>query len=289
VLWALLAVDPKHTLGAALARGLLERRAAGRWRSTQESAYALLALDAYRRAQEPTLPHFDASVWLEGRQLFGAAFNGPDARSATQRVPMSELRGQSGKLSFKKQGEGSLFYEARLRYAPRDLPRLGLERGFSLTKSMRSVRPESLAAALASVPEDPNPSPSLAGGDLVLVDLLVAAPTLRHFVVIEDPLPAGLEALDARLVTTGNQLEIQAGAATDSDLLNGFQHSEHTRELRDDRVLFFVDRMPAGLYRYRYLARATALGTFVAPPTRVEEMYQPEVFGRTAASTLEVH
>jgi uncharacterized protein YfaS (alpha-2-macroglobulin family) len=286
VLWALLAAEPRHTLAPALARGLLERRAAGHWRSTQESAYALLALDAYRRAQEPAAPHFDASVWLEDRQVLAAAFNGPDTRSASERVPMSELRGQSGKLLFKKQGDGSLFYQARLRYAPRDLPRLGLERGFSLSKSVRSVRPESLAAALASVPDDPNPSPSLTGGDLVLVDLLVAAPALRHFVVIEDPLPGGLEAVDARLATTGSHLDIEAAPAPEPE--SGFQHSEHTRELRDDRVLFFVDRMPAGLYRYRYLARATALGTFVVPPTRVEEMYQPEVFARTAASTLEV-
>ena len=36
------------------------------------------------------------------------------------------------------------------------------------------------------------------------------------------------------------------------------------------------------MYRYRYLARATTLGTFVVPPTQVEEMYTPEVFGRTA-------
>jgi uncharacterized protein YfaS (alpha-2-macroglobulin family) len=53
-------------------------------------------------------------------------------------------------------------------------------------------------------------------------------------------------------------------------------------------VLFFVDSMPAGLYRYRYLARATSLGRFVVPPTRVLEMYQPEVFGRTGASVVEV-
>ena len=41
------------------------------------------------------------------------------------------------------------------------------------------------------------------------------------------------------------------------------------RELRDDRVLFFVDHMAAGMYHYRYLARATSLGKFVLPSTRV--------------------
>jgi len=60
------------------------------------------------------------------------------------------------------------------------------------------------------------------------------------------------------------------------------------RELRDDRVLFFVDHMAAGMYHYRYLARATTLGKFVLPSTRVEEMYTPETFGRNGASLVSV-
>ncbi|MET0414238.1 MAG: hypothetical protein ABW217_23205 [Polyangiaceae bacterium] len=49
-----------------------------------------------------------------------------------------------------------------------------------------------------------------------------------------------------------------------------------------------MDHMPAGIYHYRYLARATARGVFVLPPTRAEEMYQPEVFGRTGARVVEI-
>ena len=64
--------------------------------------------------------------------------------------------------------------------------------------------------------------------------------------------------------------------------------SNYIREVRDDRVLFFVEHMAAGMYRYRYLARATSLGTFIVPPTRAEEMYSPEVFGRTPAATIQV-
>jgi len=121
------------------------------------------------------------------------------------------------------------------------------------------------------------------------VDLLVTAPTLRHYVVIEDPLPAGLEAVDASLATSSADLDVEARAPQDSAAHpSPFQSSWYRQELRDDRVLFFVDHMPPGIYHYRYLARATTLGSFVLPPTRVEEMYQPEVFGRTAASQVEV-
>jgi uncharacterized protein YfaS (alpha-2-macroglobulin family) len=101
--------------------------------------------------------------------------------------------------------------------------------------------------------------------------------------------PAGLEAIDARLATTSAELDLQARAAAGGGAEpSRFQTSWYRQELRDDRVLFFVDHMPAGIYHYRYLARATTLGRFVVPPTRVEEMYQPEVFARGAAGHVEV-
>ena len=64
--------------------------------------------------------------------------------------------------------------------------------------------------------------------------------------------------------------------------------SNFLREIRDDRVLFFVDHLSAGMFRYRYLARATTNGSFILPPTKAEEMYTPEVFGRTAADLIKV-
>lgn len=286
-LWALLAKDPKHPLAEPLARGLLERRQAGRWQSTQESAYALLALDAYRRAAEAEAPRFDAAVWFGREPLFQAGFSDGAAVAKTHSIPMAALRQLSGNLTFEKQGAGSLFYEARLAYAPIALPSAPLERGLSLQKSLRRVDAGSLASALAA-PFDAAARPaSFAGGDLVLVDVVVGAPSQRHFVVVEDPLPAGFEAVDASLATTSSTLDVNA-AGTDADAASGFRSSWFRRELRDDRVLFFVDSMPAGLYRYRYLARATSLGRFVVPPTRAEQMYQPEVFGRTEASSLEI-
>src|SRR5262249_10995877 len=61
VLRALLAVKPDHPLASRLARGLLDAREHGRWRSTQETAFTLLALDDYRKAQEKSSPDFTAS------------------------------------------------------------------------------------------------------------------------------------------------------------------------------------------------------------------------------------
>jgi uncharacterized protein YfaS (alpha-2-macroglobulin family) len=59
--------------------------------------------------------------------------------------------------------------------------------------------------------------------------------------------------------------------------------------MRDDRVVTFIDRLPAGTHRYKYVARATTPGRFVLPPAKAECMYAPDVYGRTAASVVDVH
>jgi len=41
-----------------------------------------------------------------------------------------------------------------------------------------------------------------------------------------------------------------------------------------------------GVHTYAYVARPTTPGTFVVPPTKAEEMYMPETFGRSASDRV---
>ena len=60
------------------------------------------------------------------------------------------------------------------------------------------------------------------------------------------------------------------------------------KELRDDRVVAFSDRMRQGKHTLEYMARATIPGKFTAAPAHAEAMYEPEVMGRTAEASLQV-
>jgi len=301
VIRALLADDPKSELGGRLARGLLAMRHGGTWRSTQETAWALVALDEYRKAQEIQTPNFDANVFLGDDKIFGAPFHQRTYGAQSTDVGAKKLfqSGAAGStLAFQVDGTGTLFYEARLRYAKKQLPTTPLDRGFYVRKVVRSVKPEALADALKSVPA--TSSVRAGGGDLVLVDLFVVTPDPRENVVVDDPLPAGLEAVQSSFATSAHSQDVtDAGEEADQNDEDASDDDERAagratefawyhREFRDDRVLTFVDHMPAGLFHYRYLARATTFGTFVVPPTRAECMYEPETFGRTAATTFEV-
>jgi uncharacterized protein YfaS (alpha-2-macroglobulin family) len=300
VIRALLAIDPRHPLAARLAKGLLAVRNHGTWRSTQETAWALLALDDYRRAQEHDAPDFDAQVFLGDALAYQASFRQKSVTGQTTQIPAAKLvEGGSGvALAFPVEGSGKLFYEARLHYAKREMPTAGIDRGFFVKKTVRSLRPAALKDALATLPS--SSAVAAAAGDLVLVDLIVVTPDPREQVVIDDPLPAGLEAVQANLATTAQSLDVtEAGGEgdrqdqdqSDDDAVasdRAWGTAWYHREYKDDRVLTFVDHMPAGMFHYRYLARATTHGRFVVPPTRAECMYEPETFGRTGATTFEV-
>jgi alpha-2-macroglobulin len=300
VLRALLAADAGHPLIAPLARGLLSQRHQGRFRTTQETAYALLALDAYRRVHETNAPQFSATVWLGKSTLGKKSFQGQASGAQTLKVPFEQLASRGEQvLGFEKKGNGTLYYEARLKYVRQTLPATALDLGFTVQKTLRAVSPASLAQALKTVPAQG--VSRIPPGSLVIADIVLVTPSPRDYVVIDDPLPLGLEAIDAQLATTAAWLNVDdsSGEADpacpdcernrDAIAAGGaFFSSDFRKELRDDRVLFFIDHLPAGMFHYRYLARATALGSFIMPPTRAEEMYTPETFGRTEARLIEV-
>ena len=98
-----------------------------------------------------------------------------------------------------------------------------------------------------------------------------------------------MEAIDLSLATTQQGLlEDDVDNGNDWwDWRNGAWRFTH-KEFRDDRVFLFAEELPAGVYRYEYLVRATTPGRYRVRPARAWEMYFPEVFGQTAGEWMEI-
>ena len=238
------------------------------------------ALVTYYRAAEADVPDLSATVLLgtvtadlskwKGRSL--------DVRSTNQ--SMANLRsalvpGRSTPLTISTTGKGTLFYSARLRYAP-ELRTLGpLDVGFTVERTYLVKRKNKQGVETWQKVTDVRP------GDLVQVRLVVSTAQERHNVVIDDPLPAGLEALDAQLAST-SQTDTENSGSSGTGF--GIDHTE----LRDDRVLLFATTLQPGTLDYTYMARATTSGSFIVPPAQAEEMYRPEIFGRNGTVTMNV-
>jgi hypothetical protein len=124
----------------------------------------------------------------------------------------------------------------------------------------------------------------------------MTVPNERHFFVLDDPLPAGLEAVDISLRTEGHLegADLYEREAEPEDpwwfgsWYYGYWSPFDHRELRDDRVIYAATVLWPGTYQASYVARATTSGTFARPPAHAEEMYNPAVNGRSDGGSFAV-
>ena len=285
VLDALIANSPDSDLIPKVVTGLLANQVKGRWDNVQENSFILLALKSYFDAFESQTPDFVARVWL-GEQFAGDhTFQGRETDRASIAIPTSALIATGdANLVLAKDGTGRLYYRIGLRYAPADLSLDAIDRGFVVDRVYEAVDDP------GDVTRDADGTWRVKAGAKVRVTLTMVAESQRTHVALIDPLPAGLESLNPALAVTQTIVppEGEDGVSpVDSRSLGWWWGTWFQNEqLRDDRTEVFTTLLPAGTYTYSYVARATTPGTFVVPPTRAEEMYAPETFGRTATDTM---
>jgi len=184
---------------------------------------------------------------------------------------MSELGDREQELILSKQGSGRLYYRVGMKYIPKDLRVAAKSRGFTVERSYRAVdRPE-------DVQQRDNGDWKIKAGAKVEVTLTMVCPQRRYHVALVDQLPGGLETLNPALKGTPKVPE-----SNQSRWWNWYEHDN----LRDERVEASSSSVSSGVYTYSYTALATTPGEYVLPPLRAEEMYSPEVFGRTATGRV---
>ncbi len=270
---------------------IAERGKRDHWGTTQENFYALSALAAYFRRYEGEEPHFQAQVRAAGRLLLDHLFQGRSLESLRKEIALESLpKRQTVPLRIEKKGKGILYYGLRLTYCPKE-PLPWIDRGFNIEKSIRLAEPPPGGGEMGdqllwtSRQGEVRPTPV---GSVVEVRLRISTPQERSFVVVDDPLPAGYEPILGSLVTESRERgrgRLRRPRRMGGNYWGtGFDHVESL----DDRVLLFATTLRAGVWEYRYLARAITRGSFRLPSTRAEEMYRPEVFGRAKGGRVHV-
>jgi uncharacterized protein YfaS (alpha-2-macroglobulin family) len=290
VLWALARHNPESDLLPNVVRWLMDVRAEGHWGTTQSTAWSLLGLIAYMRATGELQGDFSYTVTLNGEVLLESDFNADNiTESQKLTVAIAQLLVEEGNRLFierlpasgNQTGEGQLYYTAHLRYfLPVDEVK-ALDRGIIIARQYSPV--DNADADVGGTYVD-----GAQVGDVIRVKLTVIAPTDLYYVVVEDPLPAGCEAVDANLNTTsvvGEQPGVRNLTLEEEDAWYRwygwgwwwFSHSE----IRDEKVALFATYLPRGTYEYSYIMRASVPGTYNVIPATASEMYFPEVFGRS--------
>jgi uncharacterized protein YfaS (alpha-2-macroglobulin family) len=286
VLDALVTVNPEGALLPNVVRWLMTARKGGIWETTQETAWALIALTDWMVATGELTADFDYAVDLDGEEILSGHVT-PDtaADPITSVLPLSLWDDPSSALlTFSRgDGPGRLYYTAHVEAFLPVEEIDALDRGIIVSRQY--VSPS------CTRDEACEPLESVEVGDTVLVRLTIIAPHDLYYVVVEDPLPAGGEAIDPGLETTslldsGPSLYRESGSRGwwFPWWWRWYSHSE----LRDEKVVLFADSLPAGTYTYEYSFRATQAGTYHVIPTTAREFYFPEVFGRGDGMLFEI-
>src|ERR1700724_2756531 len=261
-----------------LVRAITQTRGArDHWENTQENVFCTTALAEYAALYEKDTPALKIGVALDGAAIGTAQFKElRDPPALVHRDNGAADAGRKATLHIDRQGTGRLYYATRLSYSLKGQAATETNAGIEVHREysvQRDGRWQLLASPL-----------TVKRGELVRVDMYLSLAAARHFVVVDDPVPGGLEPVNRDLATAstvdadatdfhaaGGSLWFKYGDWSEYGIdLWSFYH----RELKHEAARFYADYLPAGHYHLSYGAQAMAEGQFSAGATKAEEMYR---------------
>ncbi|HEY5427252.1 MAG TPA: hypothetical protein VIJ77_11935, partial [Candidatus Tumulicola sp.] len=258
---------PVEQLDGAV-RALVAQQCKCGWPTTADTASALTALAAYARNER--LGPATASVTVGSAPIAGVSF-GPTALSQTFTFKASGLHGNAVVVRALR---GAVHYTLLYTYdvasdAPGELAAFRVVRRVTL--------PGATAPPLATMDLAHAPPLTVGAGQVFDVGVRVIVDHPVDRLAIEDPLPAGFEAVDTSFRTTLKAVVPQSDS-WDID----------TQQIYRDRVVAFAQHLGPGIYDVHYLVRSVTPGEFRWPGARAYLIDAPEQFGRSAGTTLKV-
>lgn len=282
----LLQVQPDSETAPRLVKYLLNNRRHGSyWNSTRDTALVVEALADYLRVTGEDRPNMTVEVLVDGTLQKRVQINADNFFSFDNVVLLEgdAVRTGTHQIEIRRSGTGPVYFNAYLTNFTQEDPitAAGLEvkvqrRFYRLERDDQQV---SVQGDLGQVVKQQTarykriPLDNLAAvtsGELVEVELIVDSKNDYEYLLLQDRKPSGFEPDDQR-----------------SGYI--FEGLRAYRELRDDRVTFFLSDLARGQHSVSYRLRAETPSQKVsALPASLEGMYAPELVGNSDEFKLQV-
>jgi len=277
ILNAYVQIDPDNPVTTNAVRWLVANREGDHWYSTQDTTWTLIALVNWLSQQGDFDAQYNFAIGLNGEALAEGKAD-PQHLDETMQLKIELEQMLKDEVNFlvisRGSGEGNLYYTAFLN-ATLNVPDVeAVEKGIFVKREYFTLDDEETLITSAEM------------GDLVHVRLTLVAPSALHYVAVDDPLPAGFEAVDSSLQTdTAVPSTITIAGLKERGW--GWWYFD-TIQIQDEKISLSADYLPAGTYVYTYLVRASNRGTFNVMPPSAFEFYFPDVSGHGAGSTFTI-
>jgi uncharacterized protein YfaS (alpha-2-macroglobulin family) len=263
VLRALLAVNREHPLVAKAVGWLMWNREGERWGSSYETSEIVLSLCEYLRRTGSVAPELDYGVLLNGVEI-GSDSMTVESHGGYQTLTINDLASGDNEFTIVNRGSEVVYLLTAFRYSAQ-------EGTVSAARSLDGP----VVERVYELESSGEPVTQCRVGDLIRVLLRIELPDEGWYVVVEDPLPAGVEA-----VRSSVQLSTLEGDSR--------EYGTASAMMGEQAAAFLSSWLPAGVHEYSYLVRATTPGAFRAMPAEVILMYEPKVWGRSGSAVINI-
>ncbi len=255
----------------------LGRSKDGAWGSTGNTLAVVDGFVRYLDWQPETSASFTETNSLNGKTIDRLDYTPANILTIlSETIPLSELKFDAlNTIDFTKSADttaskGNIYYDLGFKYylpansmTPRD-------EGFAIRRDFYALSDTKMESPLDGSKV----------GDVITEHIEITVPVTRREVAIEDFIPAGMEIVDTSLATEDKTLANRADGVQSPTLWPDHE------EWRDDRAFLYMETLSPGTYTFDYKVRALIPGTYLRLPAQISEMYTPENFGRTGASSF---
>jgi hypothetical protein len=276
ILNVLLDQRPDSAIIPNVVRWLMSARGADNWQTSQETSWALMAIARYIAVSGDTGLTAQVAADVTTVTVDGEAVPlAPVEDAAVASVPAPTDAPSA--IDIANAGANTVYYTAQL-----DLTLPASNYG-ALNQGIIVERRYTVGEG-----DDIQTVTGAAVGETVTVRLTIIAPNDLHYVVVEDPLPAGAEAVNPDLATS-QQIGTRPEFDSTDPLTQGWGWWWFSSiQFRDEKVVLNATYLPAGVYEFVYTLRPGLQGTYQVLPATAREAYFPEVFGRSAGNVFTI-
>lgn len=250
---ALIEADPDNPQVNELLRNISTAMRAAKYYSTQEAAFALLAIGKHARRTAGS--EINAQVLVDNKQV--GEFKNKDAQLSADIVNKS--------VTIKQQGKGNLYYYYEISGIKISPNTADVDNYLSVRRRFLDRNGNVLSAN------------SFTQNDLIVVEITLQGQAALNIenVAVTDMLPACFEIENSRLV-----------AEREMDFMKNRSTPEYT-DIRDDRISFFTSAGRVAKTFY-YTVRAVSKGTFILGAVSADAMYNGEYHSYSGSGKVTV-
>lgn len=222
-----------------------------------------------------------------GGQLVGGDVSGTEILTPiSASVPLEYLSSTSpNALAIKREsGPGRLYYRASLLLNRPVETVEPLNKGMTISRAYFDGNCEDECPPLSTL--------KLASASKLTARLTLTLPNDSYYLMLEDHIPAGTEILNQTLKTSqqGEEAtEVQIVYDADDPFARGWGWWYfNAPQIRDDRITWTAETLPAGTYELTYTLIPTQAGEFRVLPAHAWQAFFPDVQGTSAGVVFEI-